>query len=99
MSGFVATVQSFRQGAHTMPARYYTSPEGFAREQEHLLESRWLCVGRVEQLAEPGSYFLQQIGVESIIVLRDRKGVLRAFYNVCRHRGTRICEVARDHLW
>ena len=62
MSGFVATVQSFRQGAHTMPARYYTSPEVFAREQEHLLESRWLCVGRVEQLADPGSYFLQQIG-------------------------------------
>ena len=98
MSGFVATVQSFRQGAHTMPARYYTSPEVFAREQEHLLESRWLCVGRVEQLAEPGSYFLQQVGVESIIVLRDRKGVLRAFYNVCRHRGTRICEVARGRF-
>ena len=89
---FVATTRSFLQGARTMPARYYTSADIYAQEQEHLLETRWFCVGRAEQLREPGAYFLQPIGRESIIVLRDRKGVLRAFYNVCRHRGTRICE-------
>ena len=92
MTGFVSTVESFQQGARTLPGRYYTSPEVFAREQAWLLDKRWFCVGRVDQLAEPGSYFLQPMGPESIIVLRDKKGVLRAFYNVCRHRGTRMCE-------
>ena len=91
-SSFLATTQSFLQGARTLPARYYTSDEVYAREQEHLLESRWFCIGRAERIAEPGAYFLQAIGKESLIVLRDRKGVPRAFYNVCRHRGTRICE-------
>ena len=91
MTSFVPTTSSFRHGAFTMPARYYTSPELFLREREYLLETQWVCVGRVERLSEPGSYFLQAIGAESIIVLRDRKGTLRAFYNVCRHRGTRIC--------
>lgn len=92
MNGFLATVEAFKQGARTMPGRYYTSQEVFDREQAWLLERRWFCVGRAEQLAAPGSYFLQELGAESIIVLRDRKGVLRAFYNVCRHRGTRMCE-------
>jgi Rieske 2Fe-2S family protein len=92
MTGFVSTVESFQQGARTLPGRYYTSPEVFAREQAWLLDKRWFCVGRADQLAEPGSYFLQPMGPESIIVLRDKKGVLRAFYNVCRHRGTRMCE-------
>jgi Rieske 2Fe-2S family protein len=42
-------------------------------------------------VAEPGAYFLSEIAGESIIVLRDREGALRAHFNVCRHRGTRIC--------
>ena len=98
MTAFVSTTRSFRQGAHTMPARYYTSPDLYVREQEYLLETQWFCVGRAEQVREPGEYFLQPVGSESIIVLRDRKGVLRAFYNVCRHRGTRICEESRGHF-
>ena len=53
---------------------------------------RWLCVGREDRIPNPGDWFTQQIGKESIIVLRDREGGLRAFYNVCRHRGTRLCE-------
>jgi Rieske 2Fe-2S family protein len=89
---FIATTSSFLQGAKTMPARYYTSPDVYTREQAYLSDTQWFCVGRADQIQEPGGYFLQTIGLESIIVLRDRKGVLRAFFNVCRHRGTRICE-------
>ena len=91
MTAFVSTVESFRPGAFTLPARYYTSPELFRREQDYLLDTQWWCVGRSARLGEPGAYFLQPLGRESIIVLRDRKGTLRAFFNVCRHRGTRIC--------
>jgi len=79
-------------GAHTLPGRYFTSPEIFSEELEQIFLQRWLCVGREAQIARPGQYFLQQIGNESVIVLRDRSGAVRAHYNVCRHRGTRICE-------
>jgi Rieske 2Fe-2S family protein len=99
MSAYVSTVHSFQQGARTMPGRFYTSPEVFVREQEYLMDKQWRCVGRADSISEPGAYFLQSIGKESLIILRDRKsGGIRAFYNVCRHRGTRICEAAQGHF-
>jgi phenylpropionate dioxygenase-like ring-hydroxylating dioxygenase large terminal subunit len=92
MTGFVKRTDVALLGAHTLPGRYFTSPEIFSEELEKIFLQRWLCVGREAQLAAPGQYFLQQVGPESIIVVRDRAGRLRAHYNVCRHRGTRICE-------
>jgi Rieske 2Fe-2S family protein len=92
MSTFLKTVESYRQGARTMPGRYYTSPEVFTEEGDRIFARSWICVGRAASLAEPGAYQLTGVGGESVIVLRDKSGVLRAFYNVCRHRGTRLCE-------
>lgn len=98
MTSVLKTTQSFRQGARTMPGRYYTSPEILAEEGERIFRHRWLCVGRAETIPEPGDYVLAEIAGESVIVLRDQAGELRAFYNVCRHRGTRLCEAARGRL-
>ncbi len=98
MSAFVPTVASFRQGARTLPGRYYTSPEVFAAEAERIFSSRWICIGRAASFAEPGAYRLADVGNESLIVVRDRSGVLRAHYNVCRHRGTRLCEAAEGRF-
>ena len=75
----------------TLPARYYTDPEIFRRELETFFCGMWVGVGREEQLAVPGDYFLCEVAGESIVVTRDGGGSLRAFYNVCRHRGTRMC--------
>jgi Rieske 2Fe-2S family protein len=75
----------------TLPARYYTDPEIFRRELETFFCGMWVCAGREEQVANPGDYFLSEVAGESIIVTRDSGGALRAFYNVCRHRGTRMC--------
>ena len=93
MSTFVRTVDSYVQGARTLPQRYYLSPETLAAEWPAIFGQHWLCVGRSEQVAKPGSFIVANIGVESVIVLRDRKGGgrLHAHFNVCRHRGTRIC--------
>jgi Rieske 2Fe-2S family protein len=74
----------------TLPAHYYTDPGVFERELENLFCRMWLCVGRTEQASKHGDFFLCEIAGESIIVTRD-DDVLRAFYNVCRHRGTRVC--------
>jgi len=91
MSDFQPTTTTFRPGSRTLPGEYYTSEAILAEESVKIFAQAWHCVGRSVRVTEPGQYFLCTIGGESIIVLRDRKGVLRAFFNVCRHRGTRIC--------
>jgi Rieske 2Fe-2S family protein len=98
MPSFLKTTESYRQGARTLPGRYYTAPEVLTEEQERIFRRRWICVGRVNALAAPGDYMLAEIAGESIIVLRDQSGERRAFYNVCRHRGTRLCEGERGRL-
>lgn len=75
----------------TLPGAYYTSQAIFAKEQDLLFGGQWVYVGRAEQLPEPGSYLLVNMGHESVIVVRNRQRQLRAFYNLCRHRGTRMC--------
>jgi Rieske 2Fe-2S family protein len=75
----------------TLPGRYYTDAEHFRREMERFYFGRWICAGRSEQVAAPGDFFLREIAGESVIVTRDAAGEVRAFYNVCRHRGTRLC--------
>ncbi|MGH7525077.1 MAG: aromatic ring-hydroxylating oxygenase subunit alpha [Gemmatimonadales bacterium] len=92
MATFLKTTEISIQGARTLPREYYTSPDIFAEETERIFYRRWLCVGREDRLPGAGDYFLQDVGKESIIVLRDRAGDFRAYYNVCRHRGTRLCE-------
>jgi Rieske 2Fe-2S family protein len=76
---------------HTLPGRYYTDPDVFRRELESFYFDSWIWAGRAEALEEAGDYFLREVGGESVIVLRESGSALRAFYNVCRHRGTRIC--------
>ena len=98
MASFLKTVESYQQGARTLPGRYYTAPEVFAAEQERIFQQNWICVGRDAALADPGDYMLAEIAGESIIVLRDQSGERRAYYNVCRHRGTRLCEAPRGRL-
>lgn len=98
MPAFLKTAESYRQGARTLPGRYYTSAEIYTEELERLLRTRWFCAGRAEQIAQPGDYFLREMAGESIIVLRDGGGTARAFYNVCRHRGTRLREAPRGRL-
>lgn len=75
----------------TLPSRYYTDAAIFREELERFFFRQWICAGRSEQLGKSGDYFLCEVGGESIIVTRDSTGSLRAFYNVCRHRGTRMC--------
>jgi Rieske 2Fe-2S family protein len=89
---FLKTTQISVDGARTLPGEYFTSQEIFAQEMERIFLQRWLCVGREDRIPGPGDYLVQEVGRESVIVLRDKNGGLRAYYNVCRHRGTRLCE-------
>ncbi|MGH7538775.1 MAG: aromatic ring-hydroxylating oxygenase subunit alpha [Gemmatimonadales bacterium] len=98
MGTFIKTTESYRQGARTLPGRYYTAPEILAEERETIFARHWIAIGRAADLAQPGDYRLVDIAGESLIVVRDQQGALHAFFNVCRHRGTRLCEAAHGRL-
>ncbi len=83
----------------TLPGRYYYDPAIFELEQESIFSGMWVCAGRAESIpAKPGAYQVVTIGKESIIIVRNRDGVLHAFLNVCRHRGARLCSEACGQL-
>ncbi|MFD7924131.1 aromatic ring-hydroxylating dioxygenase subunit alpha [Streptomyces sp. NPDC059740] len=75
----------------TLPGTYYTDPEVFRREQEHVFEQNWVCAVRSADLDRPGAFRTVRAGRESVLVVRSRTGGLNAFLNVCRHRGARLC--------
>jgi Rieske 2Fe-2S family protein len=87
-------VRVLRAPAASLPSRYYVDPAVYERERARLFHARWLCAGREEEWPEPGAFALRDVAGESILVVRDRAGALRAFYNVCRHRGSVLCEAA-----
>jgi glycine betaine catabolism A len=95
MTGMSTLVQPLPK---TLPGRYYTDPELFKDELERFYCESWVCAGRAEQVARPGDYFVREVAGESIIVTRDREQSVRAFYNVCRHRGTRIVTVPEGNF-
>jgi glycine betaine catabolism A len=68
------------------------SPEFYELEREAIFKRAWLNVGRVEQLPRNGSYFTKELAVAntSIVVVRDMDGEVRAFHNICRHRGNKL---------
>jgi glycine betaine catabolism A len=75
----------------TLPGRYYTDPEVFRSEQERIFETLWFAVVRCDEVADAGQYRTVAVGRESVVVIRGRDGALRAFLNVCRHRGATLC--------
>ena len=75
----------------SLPSSWYRTAEVFALEKEHIFCREWLCVAREEELAQPNAWQMLEVLGESIILLRNRSGVFKAFYNVCRHRGARLC--------
>ncbi len=78
------------QTAMSLPARYYIDPDYYRAELEWLFLNSWFHAGRAEDITDPGQFFVREIAGESLIVLRDDRNQLRAFFNVCRHRGTRL---------
>ncbi|WP_030186578.1 aromatic ring-hydroxylating oxygenase subunit alpha [Streptomyces sp. NRRL S-813] len=75
----------------TLPGEHYTDPGIFALEQERIFETMWFCVARASELARPGQFRTCQVGRESVLVSRARDGSVKAFLNICRHRGARLC--------
>ncbi len=79
-------------GKGPIPVEVFTSGEQFEREREHVFKKVWLNVGRVEQIPNPGDYFVKDLAMcqTSILVVRGKDGHVHAFHNMCSHRGNKI---------
>jgi phenylpropionate dioxygenase-like ring-hydroxylating dioxygenase large terminal subunit len=76
----------------TLPFDWYSNPDVLRLERERIFRSAWQYAGRADQVAEPGSFFTCDAAGVPVVLVRDKEGTLRAFLNVCRHRGSIVCE-------
>jgi Rieske 2Fe-2S family protein len=76
----------------TLPGRDYHAQDVFELERERIFCREWLYVGRADEAPEPGDFVTVDAVGESVVVVRGSDGELRGFYNVCRHRGSRLCD-------
>ena len=79
----------------SLPVRWYYDEGHYQKELDAIWYRDWVCVGRSEDIPDPGDYFLASVGNQDIIVTRAADGRLRAFHNTCRHRGSLLCQEAR----
>jgi carnitine monooxygenase subunit len=84
--------------AHTLPSRYFYDAGVFAAERDRIFYKAWHAVGHVNELKEPGAFLTQEIFDQSVILICGRDGEVRAFHNVCQHRGNRLRQERRGKL-
>jgi phenylpropionate dioxygenase-like ring-hydroxylating dioxygenase large terminal subunit len=89
-STFDALVTRHRPG-FTLEQPFYNDPGIFARDVAKIVGKQWLLVDHASRLVKAGDWFTFEVTGESIILVRGKDGEIRAFFNVCRHRGSRIC--------
>ncbi len=75
----------------SLEQRFYTDPEIYALELEHIVTRNWIFAGHTSQLGEAGDYLVLEVANDSAIIVRSGDGEIRAFANVCRHRGSIVC--------
>ncbi|MEA2331828.1 MAG: hypothetical protein QOH58_1966 [Thermoleophilaceae bacterium] len=92
----MATVESLHATPAALPARLYRDPEVAELEQRRIFERTWQLAAHVSSLPGPGRYFTASAGNQPVLLLRDQDGTLRAFRNVCRHRGSRLLAGSGD---
>jgi Rieske 2Fe-2S family protein len=83
----------------SMDSAAYLTPEAHARDKTTIFTKEWFCAAREEDLPRPGDHLILDIAGESVLLVRSRDGQLYAHYNVCRHRGARLCDAANDARW
>jgi Rieske 2Fe-2S family protein len=87
---WIESLAAAQKPRHSLDREFYVHPEIFALERRRIFRHHWILAGHATEIPEPGDYRLFEIAGESIILLRDGNGAIRAHYNVCRHRGSRI---------
>jgi Rieske 2Fe-2S family protein len=78
------------QPGHALARDFYTDPVIFESDMQRMLLRHWFCAGHVSSIPRAGDYLLVDLGSESVIIMRNPAGEVRALLNVCRHRGSRL---------
>jgi choline monooxygenase len=76
----------------TLPWSWYSDPSVLNLEHERIFGRHWQYAGHVADIAEPGSFSATSVGHLPVVLVRDQESILRAFLNVCRHRGSLVCD-------
>jgi len=97
MSTDIAAVVKQQKPAHSLLQALYNSEAAFQHDMERIFRRHWILAGHASMAPQPGDYFLHEMAEESIVIVRGRDETLRAFANVCRHRGSRICLKPQGH--
>ncbi len=90
------TINGWKEGT-TIPAEYYLEPKHFDADEAFVAENFWLYTDQASRVPNPGDFYVFEFGrSESILIVRGRDNEIRGFYNVCRHRGSRLCRHDAD---
>ncbi|MGY8985748.1 MAG: aromatic ring-hydroxylating oxygenase subunit alpha [Sphingomonadales bacterium] len=76
----------------SLARKFYKDPDIFQKEIKEIIHNSWVFAGHTSQIPNVGDYFLFKLLNESAIVVRTKEGNIRAFFNVCRHRGSHLCK-------
>ena len=87
VSGERGAFAEVAQESFTLPSRYYLDPDIHAQEIGKIFRRSWLYAGHVTDLPEAGSYMTENLAGQPVLILRSKGGQIRAFFNVCQHRG------------
>jgi hypothetical protein len=86
----------WREGT-TIPSEYYLDERHYLNDEQFVAEHFWLMADHENRIPKPGDYFVFEFGRgDSAIVVRDQSGAVKAYHNVCRHRGSRLCQHGMD---
>ena len=94
----LAALLATRQAGHGMPREFYQTEALYAAEMHRLWQGGWLFAGFAIELPNPGDYITFAVDRAPVLVLRGDDGRVRAFHNVCRHRGSQLCRAASGHV-
>ncbi len=89
---------SLRRESYGLPGEFYRDDLVYRAEIQRIWRRGWLFAGHTCEIPEPGDYFTFQLDTDSVIVVRGDDGNMHALHNVCRHRGTIICDKPSGHV-
>ena len=95
---FVAELAGAHQNGRSLAREFYSDERVYRKEIDSIWRQGWLFAGHSCEIPTPGDYFTFDLDGDSLIVLRDDDGGIRALFNVCRHRGTQLCDQGAGHV-
>jgi phenylpropionate dioxygenase-like ring-hydroxylating dioxygenase large terminal subunit len=88
MTRLIAEVRA----GYSLPQAFYCDDAAFKADMDRVISRKWLLAGHISRIPNKGDYFLFRVGAEQIIVIRENEESIRAYFNVCRHRGSTLCQ-------